>query len=217
MGYIVQEDVENEEEYSGLAVYSGDLIAIDIGQNQGATVDKIYEICELGEEVRHPQTGVSLGNVVRVAGICRVTETSVTSSVALIEHAFIPMNTGDFLIPFIPTNPIPVIGSAVAEGIDAYILAFRDPDLGRAYSYDVVYIDRGTNEGLKPGDIFSMFKYGQEVSSPSGGTVTTPDMPVCDLIILETQQSTSSALITSISTTDLVHIGDRIELVRKQL
>jgi len=69
---------------------------------------------------------------------------------------------------------------------------------------------------LNPGDVFSLFKYGEEVPTPSGGTVETPDIQVSQLIILETTQSTSSAMIFSISSSNLVQIGDRIELVRKQ-
>ncbi|NOQ22648.1 MAG: LysM peptidoglycan-binding domain-containing protein [Candidatus Aegiribacteria sp.] len=217
VSYIIELDVENEEEYSGLASYPGDLVAIDIGRDQGVMIDMVYKIYETGEEVRHPQTGITLGNVIRVAGVCRVIDTSISSSVVLIEHAFLPVITGDFLVPYTSSAPIPVAGSIVVEDIDAYIIAFKNPDLERAYSYDIVYIDRGTDDGLSPGDIFSMFKYGHEVVSPSGATVMTPDLPISELIIVETLQNTSAALITSVSTTDLVCIGDKIELIRKQL
>ncbi len=217
VSYIIELDVEEEERFTGTAAYPGDLVAIDIGQDQGVTINRVYTIYETGEEVRHPQTGIILGNVIRVAGVCRVTDTSPSSSIALIEHSCIPVSIGDYLVPYTSSASIPVSSSVVLENIDAYILAFRDRDLERAYSYDVVYIDRGTDDGLSPGDIFNMFKYGHEVLSPSGSTVVTPDIPVSELIILQTLQNTSSALITSISTTDLVNIGDRIELVRKQL
>ena len=217
LGYIIELNVNDQEMDFVSEVYPGDLVAIDIGQNQGVTAETVYRIYAIGEEVRHPQTGIILGNVVRVAGVCRVTETSLSSSNAMIEHAYIPVSAGDLLVPYTSTAPVPVMGSAIAEGIDAYVLAFRDPDLSRAYSYDVIYIDKGTEDGLISGDIFNMFNYGHEILSPSGSTVLTPDLAVCELIILETQTNTSAAMITSISTTDLVQIGDRIELIRKQL
>jgi len=198
-------------------VYPGDLVALDIGQDQGVTLEYVFKIYSIDEEVRHPQTGIILGNVVRVAGVCRVIDTSQSSSIAMIEHAYIPVTTGDLLVPYSPTSPVPVLGSAVAEDLDAYVLAFRDPDLGRVYSYDVIYIDKGSEDGLTSGDVFNMYIYGHEVLSPSGETVLTTDIPVCELIVLETQANTSSVMITSISITDLVHIGDRIELIRKQL
>ena len=217
LGYIIELNVNDQEMTFVSDVYPGDLVAIDIGQNQGVTAETVYRIYAIGEEVRHPQTGIILGNVVRVAGVCRVIDTSASSSIAMIEHAYTPVSAGDLLVPYTFTVPVPVMGSAVVEGIDAYVLAFRDPDLGRVYSYDVIYIDRGTVDGLSSGDIFNMYDYGHEVLSPSGSTVMTTDIAVCELIILETQTNTSAAMITSISTTDLVKIGDRIELIRKQL
>jgi hypothetical protein len=216
-GYIIELNVNDDEMDFVSEVYSGDQVAIDIGQNQGVSVENVFRIYSVGEEVRHPQTGLILGNVVRVAGVCRVIDTSVSSSVAMIEHSYIPVCIGDLLVPYTSSVPVPVIASAVVDGIDAYILAFRDSDLPRAYSYDVVYIDRGSQDGLTSGDIFNMYDYGHEVLSPSGSTVMTPDIPVCELIILETLTNTSSALITSVSTTDLIKIGDRIELIRRQL
>ncbi|MCK4806459.1 MAG: LysM peptidoglycan-binding domain-containing protein, partial [Candidatus Aegiribacteria sp.] len=151
--YIIELDVEDEDVFIGSGAYPGDLVAIDIGQYQGVVRERVYKIYNVGEEVRHPQTGILLGNVIRVAGICRVVDTSLSSSVALIEHAYLPVITGDYLVPYTSSAPIPVSGSEVVGDIDAYILAFQDPDLERAYSYDVVYIDRGMDDGLKPGDI----------------------------------------------------------------
>lgn len=216
VSYIIETDVDDDEKYGEMVAYPGDMVAIDIGQDQGVEVDRVYKIYKTGEEVRHPQTGILLGNVFRVAGVCRVTDTAVSSSIAIVEHAYLPVDTGDYLIPYTSSAPVPVSTSEVFESMDAYVLAFQDPDIERAYSYDVIYIDKGASSGLQPGDIFNMFKYGQEISSPSGRVVHTPDIPVCELIVLETTQNTSSALIFSISFADLVRIGDRIELARKQ-
>ncbi|MCD4701364.1 MAG: LysM peptidoglycan-binding domain-containing protein, partial [Candidatus Aegiribacteria sp.] len=165
VSYIIELDVEEEEVFVGSEAYPGDLVAIDIGQDQGVQIDRVYRIYKTGEEVRHPQTGILLGNVIRVAGVCRVVDTSPSSSIALIEHAYFPVNIGDYLVPYTSSAPVPVSSSSVVEDIDAYILAFQDPDIVRAYSYDVVYIDRGTDDGLKPGDIFNMYKYGHAILS----------------------------------------------------
>lgn len=217
VSYIIDMNVEDEDTFVRTVAFPGDLVAIDIGQDQGVEREMVYKIYKVGEEVRHPQTGISLGNVVRVAGVCRVIDTAASSSVVLIEHAYLTVVAGDYLVPYTSSTPVPVLSSAVVEDIDAYIIAFRDSDLERAYSYDVIYIDRGTADGLTSGDIFSMYKYGHEIASPTGSTVMTPDISVSELIVLETLQNTSSALIFSVSSSDLVNIGDRIELVRKQL
>jgi hypothetical protein len=217
VSYIIETDVDDNDKYGEMVAYPGDLVAIDIGQDQGVEINRVYKIYKTGEEVRHPQTGVLLGNVIRVAGVCRITDTAASSSVAIVEHAYMSVNEGDYLVPYTSSAAIPVLTSEIIENLDAYVIAFQDPDAEQAYSYDVLYIDKGASSGLQPGDIFSMFKYGHEVLSPSGRTVETLDIPVSELIILDITQSTSSALIFSIASSDLVHIGDRIELVRKQI
>ena len=217
VAYIIETGIDEYDYYGELVAYPGDVIALDIGQNQGVQVENVYKILETGEEVRHPQSGILLGNVIRVAGVCRVIDTTPSSSAAILEHGYLPVNTGDYLIPYTSSAPIPVMSSDVIESMDAYVIALQDPYLDKAYSYDVVYIDKGASDGLEPGDIFTIYKYGHEVLSPSGETVDTPDIPVSELIILDTEPNSASVLIFSIASSELVQIGDRIELIKKQL
>jgi hypothetical protein len=216
-GYVLDTDIEEEDPFEDYDSYTGDLVGISIGGSDGVEPDMIYRIFEVGEAVVHPVSGALLGNVVRVAGICRVLDVDATSSVALLEHSNMPVNAGDFLLPYDPEDPIPVTTSETVDEIEAYVIAFQDPDLEVAYSYDIIYIDRGSSDGLKPGDIFNMYKYGAVVTSPDGSTETLPDIPVSQLIILETQGNTSAAMVYAISTTDLIVNGDRLELVRRQI
>ena len=179
-------------------------------------IDRVYKIYNIGEEVRHPETGEKLGKVIRVAGVCRVIRTSPTASIALLEHSYIPVIEGDFLVPYTSTAPVEVSSNGVVSGMDAWIIAFQDPDSQRAYAFDTVFLDRGSEDGLQSGDIFYMHKYGQLFDSPSGGNVVTPNIPVSKLIILSTSLENSAAMIFSSSSIDLIEIGDRIELAREQ-
>ncbi|MCK4672337.1 MAG: LysM peptidoglycan-binding domain-containing protein, partial [Candidatus Aegiribacteria sp.] len=165
--YIVEINVDEVDEYPGEFAMPGDMIAIDIGQNQGVEIDRVYKIYNIGEEVRHPETGEKLGKVIRVAGVCRVVRTSPTASVALIEHAYLPVITGDFLVPYTSTAPVEVSSNGVVSGMDAWVIAFQDPDIDRAYAFDIVFLDRGSEDGLQSGDVFDMYKYGQLFDSPS--------------------------------------------------
>ncbi|MFO8182786.1 MAG: tail protein X [Candidatus Aegiribacteria sp.] len=216
-GYVIDVDIEEEDPFEDINAYPGDLVALDIGSNDGVGPDMIYTIYRSGEEISHPENGNLMGNAYRVAGICRIVDTDPTSSVAMVEHSYLPISYGDFLVPYSREEHIPVTTSETVDQLDAYVLAFRDPDMERVYSYDVIYIDRGSADGLNPGDVYKMFKYGRQIESPDGSLVDTPDVPVCDLIVLDARQNTSSAMIYSIGTSDLVRVGDRIELARRQL
>lgn len=214
--YVVGINVDDVDEYTSESAIPGDMIALDIGQNQGVEIGRVYKIYNIGEEVRHPETGEKLGKVIRVAGVCRVVRTSPTASVALLEHAYLPVIVGDYLVPYTSTAPIEVSSNGIVSGIDAWIIAFQDPDTERAYAFDIIFLDRGSEDGLQSGDIFNMYKYGQLFDSPSGGTVITPNIPISRLIILSTTLENSAAMIFLSSSIDLVDIGDRIELVREQ-
>ncbi len=214
--YVVETNVNEVDEYASDIAIPGDEIALDIGQNQGVEIGRVYKIYNIGEEIRHPETGEKIGKVIRVAGVCRVNRTSPTASVALIEHAYIPVVVGDYLVPYTSTAPVEVSGSDVVSGMDAWIIAFQDPDSKIAYAFDIAFLDRGSEDGLQSGDVFNMYKYGQLFDSPSGGTVITPNIPISKLIILSTTLENSAAMIFSSSSTDLIEIGDRIELVREQ-
>lgn len=215
--YILETNVEDEEKFAVDDAYPGDIVVIDIGQDQGVVPGRVYKILKIGEEVKHPRTGEAIGWVYRVAGICSVTGTTPSTSVAVIEHAYLPVSRGDYLIPYTSSAPVAVSHTDVIEGIDAYVIAFQDNDAIQAYAFDIIYLDRGFEDGLCPGDVFSMFKYGHMAESVSGSIVMTPDIPVSQLIILDTTRSTSAAMIFSSSSFDLIEIGDRIELVGKQL
>jgi len=216
VGYVVETDLAREYQYQEYSSYAGDIMAIDIGGDQGVEVDRVYKIYKMGEEVRHPRTGVLMGNVIRVAGVCRVVETAPASSIVLLEHSYLPVDLGDFLVPYTSIAPVAVNSSEVVSEMDAWVLALQNPELERAYSYDVVFIDRGSQDGLNPGDVFSLFEYGSDVISPSGGTVTTPDLQLANLIILDTTPATSAAMIFDIQSLDLISPGERLELTRKQ-
>ena len=214
--YIVEVNVDEVDEYASEFAIPGDMIALDIGQNQGVEIDRVYKIYNIGEEVSHPETDEVLGKVIRVAGVCRVVNTSPTASVAVIEHAYLPVIIGDYLVPYTSVAPVEVSTNSVVSGMDAWVIAFQDPDADRVYAFDVIYLDRGSDDGLQSGDIFYMYKYGQLFDSPSGGTVVTPNIPISRLIILSTTPENSAAMIFSSSSTDLTEIGDRIELAREQ-
>lgn len=214
--YVVKTDIDAMDEFASDIAIPGDEIALDIGQNQGVEVGRVYKIYNIGEEIRHPETGEKIGKVFRVAGVCRINRTSPTASVALVEHAYLPIVVGDYLVPYTSTAPVEVSSSNVVSGMDAWIIAFQDPDTVRGYAFDIVFLDRGSEDDLQSGDVFYMYKYGQLFDSPSGGTVITPNIPVSKLIILSTTSENSAAMIFS-SSSDMVDIGDRIELVREQL
>ena len=215
-GYIVDIDAEEPPEYSSLNAYTGDLLHTDIGTDKGVEIGRVYHILKQGDAVHHPENGSRIGEMIWVAGVCRIVETSPSSSVALVEHSYMPINDGDMLVPYCSAAPVVINSFPVMETMTAWVIEIQDPDVDNAFAYDVVFIDKGYEDGLNPGDIFNVFNYGDVQISPVGESVVTMDIPVAELVIIRTERKTSAALISVNRTCDLIQVGDQIHLVRRQ-
>lgn len=214
-GYLVETNVGGNPHADGFA-YPGDLIGLDIGQNQGLELNRVFHLLEEGEEIKHPDTDEVLGRIIYVAGVCRIVELGADASLALLEHAYRPVYEGLAVVPYGSAAPVEVSGIDVMSGLTATIIAFRNSDQERAYTYNIAYIDRGALNGLAPGDIFAMYDSGEEIETSSGDTVVLPDNPVAEFIVLATENTTSAVMIFKCELPELVQIGDKIILIQKQ-
>ncbi len=215
-GYVIQTNPDEESMFGDHVAFPGDYVALDIGQDEGLEVGRAYRVFEVGEEVEHPETGERLGRIHRAVGVCSVTEVNPDACMAIVEHSYLPVETGQYVMPYTSIAPITVTSSEVVEEMDAWVVGFRDKHTLRAYTFDVVYIDRGSNDGLQPGDMFEMFHYGERVETPDGETVTVPDVSISQMIVLDTRTETSAAMIITNTDAALIDIGDHVELTRRQ-
>lgn len=215
LGHLVETNVGGDQFSDGFA-YPGDLIGLDIGQNQGLELNRVFHLLEEGEEIIHPYSDEVLGRIIYVAGVCRIVELGPDASLALLEHAYLPVYDGLAVVPYGSAAPIEVSGIEVMSGLTATVVAFRNQDQERAYSYNIVYIDRGALNGLVPGDMFAMYDVVEEIETSSGDVVALPDNPVAEFIVLAIENTTSAVMISRCENPELVQIGDRIVLVQKQ-
>jgi hypothetical protein len=97
----------------------------------------------------------------------------------------------------------------------ARVVGLRNPNMRDAFPYDVVYLDKGAEAGLEPGDMFAAYEYGEAVTNPAGETVQTADIPVVELVILSTESQSSAAIVSSSLSSDLVEVGRRLHLTHR--
>jgi len=98
------------------------------------------------------------------------------------------------------------------------VLAFRNPELLDAYTFNVIYLDCGTSDGVSPGDVFSAYKYGRTMYAPGDRRIIeTADIPIADVVILAVEPTTCAALITLSRTANLIQPGDALHLSSSQL
>jgi hypothetical protein len=172
--YLVDQDFYNslawiDADYHGV----GEIMQGPSGRTVFGKHDIVYlktdEVFSKGERllainkvktVRHPRTDKNLGLLVHVTGILEVTGIQEGYFKARITQGFRESKAGDDVIPFMETLP-PVVPEVI-----------RTPDIGGyiVESYmttkmtsqrDVIFLDKGINDGLEPGDTFSVFSDGE--------------------------------------------------------
>jgi hypothetical protein len=217
LGYVLLTNVEEADDYYREIAIHGDMIEIDLGASEGYSEGDLFHILSPNEYVLDPETGREIGQVIRVAGVCRIVGTTLSTSIALIEHSYKPICPDDLIVPYTPAANVVVNNYPAASDLTAYVLAFRDKEMINAYTFNVIYLNRGSADGLNTGDVFTAYNYGENILTPDGQNINTADLPVADVVILATGTSTSTALITMNRTDDLILVGDRLHLTRSQL
>ncbi len=216
VGYIVSTNAEEEGVYRHLTALPGDLVELDTGSSDGILEGHVFHILRPGERVTDPETDAE-GTITRVAGVCRVIQTTPATSVALVEHGYIPVKEGDAVVPYVQSEDIRIENTPDVDALSVWVLGFRDLDRECAYTYDVVYLSGGDQLGISPGDVFTAYAHGEQLRDHNGNWVTTADIPVADLVVLTTEARSSAAMIVSSRTADLIEAGDRLYLSGSQI
>lgn len=123
-----------------------------------AAGDKFFAIRKI-KKVKHPRTGKSLGYQIRVTGILEVVgmdgkDKNVPKAKVL--TSFEDIQNGDGLMPYREIEA-PVVPDVVrAPDIRGYIVeSYMNTKM--VGQNDIIYLDKGDNDGLQIGDVFSVF------------------------------------------------------------
>lgn len=146
--------------------------------------------------------GKKLGDLVRILGILDVLDVEVGKSKAIVQKIFDDIRQGDFIMPY----QKPVLAKRApssGKSIEGYVVAFKEETMG-AMTNDIIYLDVGTEQGVRPGDVFQIYVIPQkdnetkwfEYNKPK----TTPLSPLVigELQVVATRAGTSSAVILDV-------------------
>jgi len=113
--------------------------------------DKFY-VVRRHMKVKHPVTGRYMGYLVRVLGTVEAREAGTDGLKAVVTESFDAIRVGDTLDYYFDVLPPFVAGEPRMPDIDAYIIA---ANYARTLSgnLDVVFIDKGSEDGLIDGDV----------------------------------------------------------------
>ncbi len=154
---------------------------VEQGVKQG---DRFVVLRTVATKLRSPRGGKQpLGDVIQQIGVVRVVTPMAKGSVAIIERCMDPVQVGDHLVRFTEPANIPLqlrkdTSDPVKIAADPAMVIFgRDARIDTA-SGDQIIIDRGSNSGLKVGDVLlavrsKTFPVGEETKKKDQATETT--------------------------------------------
>jgi hypothetical protein len=190
---------------------------IYINFQKGVSVQKgdQFTIFRLGDPIEHPVIKKKVvGRKVQILGTAVITKTAEEGAqTALITRFYDAMVRGDEVTPyFAPREELAV--STMEKPLYGWIVASKMDKL-ELVEGDVVYIDRGEDDHVRPGHIFQVIRRGAVVSDlvskEKKAVVKLPDEIVARLVVIKTQQKTSTAVI--VQTRLSVQVGDEVTTV----
>jgi len=181
--------------------------------SQPAKTGALFDVFRSTDTLHDPRDGHALGVLIKHMGQVRISSVKNGVYRGVVVKAFEEISRGDRLKPAHEIDPhlVPRHAEFPLSGTVTYI---RD-DGHEAAQHQVVGINLGLKDGLKPGMQLSIYKAGRLVRDKvAGGDVLLPQEQIGEVLVLVPQQQAAIALITK--STAPVNIGDAVKSTPSQ-
>jgi len=192
-----------------IALTERDIIYLSKGSNAGVKAGDVFTAHHPSYDIKHPQTGRTIGHKIETTGWVRVILVQENSSTAVIERSCQDMHGGDYMTPFekasvplIVRRPPPDRLTPPTGKIEGAIVDIADDSMVAGQG-QLVSINLGTANGIAPGNMLTVYK----IMYPS---VPTSRNVLGELAVVSVRDRTATAVITYSG--DAIMNGDRVEL-----
>lgn len=179
-----------------------DALYLKLDNPHDAAPGDLYTIYRRVRKVFHPATGEYLGFVMIRLAVVRVTQADHALTTVEVVRSYGVVAPGDPVIRFTPLvsseEPSEVRDVAELRGMIVELQA--DKAMTLVSQFDVVYLDRGKEDGLRNGDILELHRHSQGL----------PPRKIGQLKVIATEDRTATAMIQGATTR--VMKGDRFKL-----
>lgn len=198
-GYIIKDGVDRGEivDSPDKRVLLSQRDTVYIKLSNDTKIGDRFTVLRVVKRVIHPKTGVLMGNLVKILGDLRITAVNGQIATGEIINSYDYISKRDRLENYteIETPLIPSGRVSSPSGINGYIVESIDIKVANA-QMDVVYLDKGSKDGLKVGDRLKVVAPGGKGIVPSTGKETIlPDRIIGEVQILSLKEDTSTAWI----------------------
>lgn len=165
-----------------------------------AAIGDLYTVYRWSRKVFHPITKQYLGYVINRVGVVKVVQLDPVLVGVQVVRSYAPLSPGDPVMRFTPPSAEeisePVSSGPDVEGMIVELQA--DKHMSLVSQGNVVYLDKGQDDGLRSGDYMEVFRTG-------GGL---PERKIGEVRVLATEPHTATAVLSKASARALV--GDRL-------
>lgn len=188
---------------------TGDIIYLDGGKARGLSPGSVFTVVSPERHVVHPYTKTALGRYFHYVGRVRVLSVQENTAIAEIIQSCDPVHVGALLQPFEP-EPVPLgrptamrpanYPAAEEKLRDSPVIVLSQDEVITLGQDHVVYIDRGADKDVTPGDIYTIYRMNRE---------GMPPIVIGELAILSVHKTSSVGKI--IQARYPVYVGDRLD------
>ncbi|HVS12511.1 MAG TPA: LysM peptidoglycan-binding domain-containing protein [Thermoanaerobaculia bacterium] len=188
---------------------TSDIVYLDGGRAAGLSPGDVFVAVEPRTLVRHPDTGRLVGRYYAYRGRVRVLSVQDDSAIGEISFSCAPLWVGSRLKRFEPEpvpserrRPMRPINEPVPnQALDgAPTIVYAKDGLVSLGQDHVVYFDRGANDGVEPGDVFTVYRRRSD---------RHPPVILGEVAVLSVQPG--SALAKVIESRYTIYIGDLLD------
>jgi hypothetical protein len=186
----------------------GEVVYIRLERGKEVQAGDRFSIVRLGRRVTHPVTKKKLGFQVSAPGELTILERKNEVAIAKINKSYMPISLGDMILPAKADLPEPV-PIRTPEKIEGFVV-FSPESTVSISENEIVFIDRGSKDGVTVGDLFSIYQrparprgqYGE----PKEEMKKIPLARVGEAVVVSVQPETSTALVTR--SLQPIYLGD---------
>lgn len=209
-GFILEEDLPYWAEIIETEPYGRKIITtflkVYIDRTTDVTLGDVLTIYRLGKNITRPKTGEKLGKEIIVLGKAEIEAIAEGGSRCKVIASYDVIKKGDLVIPYEPIlSPETVELIATEKEVEGYVVEVKTIGVLTA-SHVFAYIDKGENDDIAVGDIFSVYqkreKHGKEL----------PDFGIGEIQVISVFKEASIGLLLWHRETEIVKRGERCRL-----
>jgi hypothetical protein len=192
----------------------GDEVYINVGEGDVEIGDR-FNIVRSEGAIRDPETQKRLGYYVERLGWLEVIAVGPDTATARIKESRREISRGDRLVP--RTEEPPEIGITLGTSGTSGQLAYVPDERDVSGGFDVVFLNRGSSNGVEVGNLVEVIRYGGQrwgAARDKKASLALPSEVVAHLIILDAKENTSMAYVAH--AIDVVAVGDGFRMAERK-